>query len=181
MAQIHPYPALARLAVKAYFKGSGIDENIRQALSKNPEIWSPRRGCFVTIKNSDGSLRGCIGAISPTQADLGREIAANAVSSATRDPRFEPMKEDELENVFFSVDVLEPPEPVTSLDELDPSRWGVIVSKGFRRGLLLPDLEGVDTIVKQVSIAARKAGLHSLDGVTLERFAVSRYPERAEL
>ena len=180
MDQIHPYPALARLTVRGYFKGREINERLRQGLSKDPEVWSPRRGCFVTIKNNDGSLRGCIGTISPAQTDLGWEIAANAVSSATRDPRFEPMEERELENVFFSVDVLEPPEPVTSLDELDPARWGVIVSKGFQRGLLLPDLEGVDTVIQQVSIAARKAGLHSLDGVALERFTVSRYPERTK-
>lgn len=178
MTQAHPYPALARLAATRLLAGLDLDEKDWLALSEDRELWRPRRGCFVTIKNNDGSLRGCIGTIAPTQPDLGREIAANAVSSASRDPRFKPLAPEELNRVHFSVDILEPPEPVESLDDLDPSRWGVIVTKGFQRGLLLPDLEGIDTVIKQVSIAARKAGLDSLDGVSLSRFAVSRYPER---
>lgn len=177
MSQIHPYPALARLAVEKYFADEAFGEDLWLKAWPEPELWVPRRGCFVTIKNTDFSLRGCIGTIDPTQPNLGWEIATNAISSASRDPRFEPMSRDELALVKFSVDVLQPPEPVESLEELDPSQWGVIVTKGFQRGLLLPDLEGVDTAIQQVSIAARKAGLQNLEGVSLERFMVNRYPE----
>ena len=180
MTQAHPYPALARLAVEKYFADEAIGEDLWLKPWAEPELWAPRRGCFVTIKRNDSSLRGCIGTIAPAQPNLGWEIVTNAISSASRDPRFEPVSPDELDGLSFSVDVLEPPEPVDSLDDLDPSRWGVIVSKGFQRGLLLPDLDGVHTVIQQVSIAAQKAGLKSLEGVSLERFAVNRYPERGK-
>lgn len=176
----HPYPALARLAVEKYFDGSPLNEVDWLGLSAEAGLWTPRRGCFATIKNSDDSLRGCIGTIAPTRENLAWEIAANAVSSATRDPRFEAMRPEELAGVYFSVDVLEPPEKVENLDQLDPARWGVIVTKGFQRGLLLPDLEGVETVGQQLAIAARKAGLSSLDGASLERFAVNRYSGKAD-
>ena len=178
MSQIHPYPAFARLAVEKYLADEAIGRELWLGLADDPELWAPRRGCFVTMKNTDASLRGCIGTISPGQPDLGWEIVTNAISSASRDPRFEPLRPEELAGVWFSVDVLEPPEPIRSLDELDPQRWGVIVSKGSQRGLLLPDLEGVDTVIKQVSIAAQKAGLKTLEDIRLERFAVNRFPEK---
>jgi AMMECR1 domain-containing protein len=105
------------------------------------------------------------------------EIIGNAISSSTRDPRFPPMKKEELENVVFSVDVLGEPEKVNDLTELDPKKWGVVVSKGSRRGVLLPDLEGVNTVEEQIEIASRKAGISEPDGISVERFGVDRYPE----
>lgn len=173
------YPRLARLTVARHLAAEETGDELWQDLGADPEIWADRQACFVSIKNADGSLRGCIGTIRPTQANLAREIMANAVSAATRDPRFPPMSAGELPGVFFSVDVLSLPEPVSSLEQLDPAVWGVILSRGDRRGLLLPDLDGVDSVEKQLSIAAQKAGLSSLDGVRVERFSVSRYPEGA--
>ena len=140
-------------------------------------LWGDRRACFVSIKTRDGDLRGCIGTLAPSWPSLDREIIENAVLASTRDPRFPPMAAEELEGVAFSVDVLSEPEPIEGMDQLDPKTYGVIVSKGGLRGVLLPDLEGVDTVEQQVGIAARKAGLRSLDGVSLERFRVDRYKE----
>lgn len=141
-------------------------------------LWGRTAACFVSIKTSQGALRGCIGTLVPSQATLDREIIENAVAAATRDPRFPPMTAEELEGVRLSVDVLSDPEPVEGVEQLDPRLWGVIVSKGWRRGVLLPDLEGVDTAEQQVEIAARKAGLGSLEGVALQRFGVTRYREQ---
>lgn len=180
--EVHPqppkidyYPRLARLAVERHLAGQDSGDELWRDMGADPTIWSPREACFVSIKNKDGSLRGCIGTILPTQSNLAREIMANAVSAATRDPRFPPLTTGELDEVVFSVDVLSPPEKIDNPDQLDPARWGVIISKGPYRGLLLPDLEGVDTVEKQLAIAAQKAGLTTLDGATLERFSVTRY------
>ena len=140
-------------------------------------LWKERSACFVSIKTKNGELRGCIGTLSPLQKSLDQEIIANAVSASTRDPRFPPMKKDELNNVVFSVDVLSEPEQIENISQLDPKKYGVIVSKGYRRGVLLPDLEGVDTVEQQVQIAAMKAGIYDLDGVRIERFTVTRYKE----
>lgn len=172
------YPRLARLTVEKYLAGEKPDDALWQGLEADPALWAPSRACFVSIKTADGALRGCIGTIFPAQPNLAREIMANAVSAATRDPRFPPMTAREAAEAVFSVDVLSPPEPIDSLDQLDPARWGVIVSRGPHRGLLLPDLEGVDTVEKQITIAAQKAGLRSLDGVSLERFSVTRHQEK---
>jgi AmmeMemoRadiSam system protein A len=127
--------------------------------------------------HKQGRLRGCIGTISPTRDSLAEEIIHNAVSAASRDPRFDPIRPDELKWLEINVDVLGEPEDIASEAELDVKRYGVIVRRGHRRGLLLPDLEGVDTVEQQVSIAAQKAGLYSLDGVKFERFQVTRYKE----
>ncbi len=141
-----------------------------------PELLSRRTGAFVSIKKN-GQLRGCIGTIAPTRENLAEEIAANAVSAGCHDPRFSPVSDGELSELVYDVDVLGEPEPVSGPDELDPRRYGVIVSaSGGRRGLLLPDLDGVDTVDEQLSIAARKGGI-DLDepGVRLERFVVERH------
>ncbi|MDR3038817.1 MAG: AmmeMemoRadiSam system protein A, partial [Candidatus Adiutrix sp.] len=143
------------------------------------EIWLPHRACFVSLKTVTGALRGCIGTIYPAQADLGREIMANAVSAATRDPRFPPLTPGEQAGVVFSVDVLSEPEPVADWGDLDPARWGVIVRQGGRRGLLLPALDGVNTVEQQITIAARKAGISDLKNIELQRFSVERHPEKA--
>ena len=122
-------------------------------------------------------MRGCIGTISPVQVNLGLEIMANAISAGTRDPRFPSVRSAELERLTFSVDVLSPPEPIAGPDQLDPLIWGVIVEKDGRRGVLLPNLEGVDTVERQLAIVAAKAGISRLEGARLERFKVERFPE----
>jgi AmmeMemoRadiSam system protein A len=129
--------------------------------------------CFVTLKKR-GELRGCIGTLAPCEASLGREIARNAHSSAMRDPRFAPVDQDEIDALTCSVDVLGPSESC-DFHELDPTEYGVIVGCGFRRGVLLPDLAGVDTTDQQVSIALQKAGIARDENFDLERFCVTRY------
>lgn len=135
-----------------------------------------RAGAFVSLKK-DGELRGCIGTILPTQSSLAKEICANAISAGTHDPRFSRVRPDELPELVYDVDVLTEPEPIDSSEELDPRRYGVIVSTDDgRRGLLLPDLDGVDTIDEQISIAAQKGGISlESDEVMLERFEVVRH------
>jgi len=139
-----------------------------------PEEFRKKAGVFVSIKKH-GNLRGCIGTIVPTRDNIVEEVVSNAVSAAFYDPRFEPVRREELEDLEFSVDVLQPPEPVSSLNELDPKRYGVIVRSGSRSGLLLPDLEGIDSAREQVEIARRKAGIGPEEPVVLERFEVVRY------
>ena len=177
MSGIHPYVRLARVTVERLLNGETPPIS-GAAVETDAELWNRERACFVSIKTSAGALRGCIGTILPTQSGLDQEIIANAVAASTRDPRFSPMTALELKNVVFSVDVLSLPEPVSDRGELDPSVWGVIVSQGPRRGVLLPDLEGIDTAQEQLDIAARKAGIWKIDaGVTIERFSVDRYKE----
>ena len=121
-------------------------------------------------------LRGCIGTIVPTTSCIAEEIIQNAISASTRDPRFPPVTVEEVGRLVCSVDILGEAEPVSSLEELDVKRYGVIVTKGLRRGLLLPDLEGVDTVCEQVEIACRKAGIRpDEEGVNLARFEVIRH------
>jgi AmmeMemoRadiSam system protein A len=173
MAPILAYPRLARAAVTRALAGERAPDPFD--IDPDPALWRPRRACFVSLKNPE--LRGCIGTIHPVREDLGREIIANALAAATRDPRFPPLTPAELAGVLFSVDVLGEPEPVSDWSELDPARWGVIVSQGGRRGLLLPTLPGVDSVARQVTIAAQKAGIPDLNGLTLQRFSVDRHPE----
>ena len=176
----HPCVRLARETVTRLLEGRPLPGSGTEAAPS--ELWSgllmERRACFVSIKARSGALRGCIGTLAPSQRSLDREIITNAVSAATRDPRFPPMTCEELPGVLFSVDVLSDPEPVTDLADLDPREWGVIVSKDGRRGVLLPDLEGVDTVEEQLAIAARKAGIAELRGASVERFRVDRFKER---
>ena len=143
-----------------------------------PDFFNRRTGCFVSIKTRDGDLRGCIGTIEPVKNALAEEIIYNAISAATRDPRFAPVKAPELANLKYSVDVLSEPEPCT-LADLDPKIYGVIVEheSGFPRGLLLPNLAGVDSASQQVEIAARKAGLNPETNLKLFRFRADRYSE----
>ena len=140
------------------------------------EAFERRAGAFVSLKK-DGQLRGCIGTIAATRANLAEEICANAVSAGCRDPRFAPVTVGELSELAYDVDVLSEPERVSGPGELDPARFGVIVSTpDGRRGLLLPDLDGVDTVDAQLEIAARKGGIDLAgNDVALERFTVTRY------
>jgi AmmeMemoRadiSam system protein A len=140
----------------------------------DPELLSRRAGVFVSIKK-DGALRGCIGTILPTEQNIASEILANSVSAAARDPRFDPIAPAELDALSYSVDVLSPPESIQSESELDVARYGVIVTCGRRRGLLLPNLDGVDTVEQQVSIALQKGGIRAQEAYTLERFEVVRH------
>jgi len=140
-----------------------------------PEALTHRRaGAFVSI-HKQGRLRGCIGTIVPTRGSLAEEIIHNAVSAASRDPRFDPIRPDELPWLEINVDVLGEPEDIASEAELDVKRYGVIVRRGHRRGLLLPDLEGVDTVRQQVDIARQKAGIGPKEKVELQRFEVVRH------
>lgn len=138
------------------------------------ELKGRKAGAFVSLKKG-GNLRGCIGTIGPTQSSLAEEIISNAIQSGTRDPRFPEVREEELPDLVFSVDVLGEPEKISSLEELDVKRYGVIVTAGWRRGLLLPDLEGVDTPEQQVAIALQKGGITMNEKYEMERFEVIRY------
>lgn len=173
-------PGLARESIRHFLETGGpfpLDQ--AEALFPGTLVWKEKKACFVSLKNrSDGSLRGCIGTLEPTCSCLGEEIIRNAISSATRDPRFEPVTAGELDNIKVSVDVLGTPEKVQGPQCLDPKRYGVIVEKGERRGVLLPDLEGVDTVEEQLFIASRKAGLAGPEGADLWRFTVERHRER---
>ena len=165
------YVRLARQSLETYV--------IKRKAIKRPDDLSPdlinnRAGVFVSLK-LDGSLRGCIGTISPTTPSIADEIIRNAISAGTEDPRFPPVSEKELSRLEYSVDVLGKAEEIGSMDDLDPVRYGVIVSKGHRRGLLLPNLEGIDTAEEQVSIALRKAGISPREDYRLERFEVVRH------
>ena len=122
-----------------------------------------------------GQLRGCIGTIAPVRKSLAEEVIRNGVAAATEDPRFAPVRPEELPHLEYSVDVLGEPEAVDNLEQLDPERYGVIVTRGHRRGLLLPDLEGVDTVFDQIAIAKQKAGIRPDEQVHLERFEVVRH------
>ncbi len=166
----HPLVQLARRAIKAYV-AQGRKIAPPEALSP---LMQQRAGAFVSL-HKKGALRGCIGTIEPTQPTLAHEIIANAISAASRDPRFAPVTRDELSDLEISVDVLEPAEPISSMEELDPKQYGVIVERGHRRGLLLPDLEGVDTPEQQVNIALRKAWISADEPYAMYRFRVTRY------
>jgi AmmeMemoRadiSam system protein A len=172
-------PGLARAAILHYLEtGKRFPLDEAKTRFSGRDLWERRRACFVSLKNrSDGTLRGCIGTLEPTCASLGEEILQNAVSSATRDPRFEPVTLSELPGITISVDVLASPEKISGPEALDPRRYGVIVEKENRRGVLLPDLEGIDTIEEQLFIASRKAGLPGPNGAALWRFTVDRHPE----
>ena len=138
------------------------------------ELTGRRAGTFVSI-HKEGLLRGCIGTIAPTRKNVAQEIIANAVSACSRDPRFSPVGEDELKDLEISVDVLGETEDISSPEELDVKRYGVIVSCGERRGLLLPDLDGVDTVEEQIDIARKKGGIGKDEDYTLQRFEVIRH------
>ena len=133
-----------------------------------------KAACFVSIHEA-GDLRGCIGTLEPCRDSLASEIIDNAISACARDPRFAPVRPDELPSLEINVDLLTVPEAVDSVAELDPARFGVIVSRGGLRGVLLPDLDGVDTVDQQLAIAKRKAGIAPDEPVALERFEVTRH------
>jgi AmmeMemoRadiSam system protein A len=181
-----PYVRLARANVEHYVrtgrslkigadgKGGAASAGVVDDADLPGELLTERAGVFVSIKK-DGELRGCIGTIAPVRDNIAGEIFSNSVSAAARDPRFEPVGEDELDSLTYSVDVLGAPEPISGAEELDVKRYGVIVSLGGRRGLLLPDLDGVDTPEQQIDIARRKGGIGEDEPYALERFEVIRH------
>ena len=166
-----PYVALARLALENFIKGN-IQNNTLNDLPK--EMLQNRAGVFVSLKKH-GELRGCIGTISPTTDSIAQEIAQNAVSAGTGDPRFYPVEEDELEELQYSVDILGSPEAIDGASKLDVKKYGVIVRSGYRSGLLLPNLEGVDTVEEQLDIVLQKAGISKGESYKMERFEVIRH------
>ena len=138
------------------------------------ELTGRKAGVFVSL-HKNGGLRGCVGTISPTTGCVAEEIIQNAVSAGLHDNRFEPVAASELPHLTYKVDVLSEAEPISGPEELDVERYGVIVTSGYKRGLLLPNLDGVDTIDEQISIARRKAGIPEGTPVRLERFEVIRH------
>ena len=170
MTMEHPLVQLARKTIEKY-----VYENlvIEPPKDLTPEM-KEKAGVFVSL-HRHGELRGCIGTFQPTTDNVAKEIVNNAIESATRDPRFPPLAADELAELEISVDVLGRPEPIESQADLDPKHYGVIVKAGPRRGLLLPDLPGVETAGQQIAICKRKAGIEQQDAVELFRFKVKRY------
>lgn len=164
-----PLVKLAKDAIETYVKTGRIIEPSPDM----PEEWKVRAGAFVSLKKNR-QLRGCIGTIYPTTENLAREVIRNAIAAATEDPRFMPVTEEELPELTYSVDVLSRPEKVKDLNELDPKKYGIIVSSGMRKGVLLPDLEGVDTVAQQLSIALMKAGIREDEDFEVYKFTVKR-------
>ncbi len=166
-----PYVALARRSLENYIREGKM---IPVPKDLPEEMLKMRAGAFVSI-HKHGKLRGCIGTIAPVTKSIAQEIIRNAVSASTQDPRFDPIREDELQWLEIHVDVLGKPEKISSVAELDVKRYGVIVTSGYRRGLLLPDLDGVDTPQQQVSIALQKGGIREDEKYQMERFEVIRH------
>lgn len=168
--QHHPLTELAMIAIKEYIINKKI---ISPPSDMIPEM-KGRNGVFVSLKKY-GRLRGCIGTYIPTRDNVAEEVIQNAISAATRDPRFRPVDEKELDEIDYSVDILSEYERIKEIEDLDPKRYGVIVLNGIRRGLLLPDLDGVDTAEDQVNIAKEKAGILPDEPVEIFRFEVKRF------
>lgn len=162
------YVRLARTTIEHY---------VKEKVEIMPEVTDEmkrRAGVFVSI-HEEGRLRGCIGTFMPVQDNIALEIVHNAISACSEDPRFDPITEEELDNLIISVDVLGKIEAVEDISTLDPRIYGIIVSHGSKRGLLLPSLEGVDTVTDQIQIACHKAGIHEGEKIKIERFKVIRH------
>jgi len=166
---LHPIVGLAKKTVESY---------IREGKKPRPRKLTPemkeRAGVFVSL-HKHGQLRGCIGTFEPTKDNVAQEIIASAINSSTGDPRFPPVTESELDDLEYSVDILTKPEPVTDISQLDHKEYGVIVESDWRKGLLLPDLEGVDSVEEQIAICRLKAGISAGEPVRLYRFQVRRF------
>lgn len=170
-AEEDEYVKLARLTLESYVNGEAADDAFEQT---TPEMLTKQAGVFVSIKKN-GALRGCIGTIMPTQESIAMEILENAVKAGAEDPRFPPVMVSELNELVYSVDVLMEPEPITSDSELDVKKYGVIVRYGQKQGLLLPNLEGIDTVEEQIATALRKAGISENSPYEMMRFEVIRH------
>jgi AmmeMemoRadiSam system protein A len=166
----HPLVQLARKTIETYVREKKL---IDPPAELTPEM-EAKAGVFVSL-HREGELRGCIGTFAPTTENVAREVIRNAIESCARDPRFPPVRPEELERLEISVDVLTEPVPVKSASELDAKKYGVIVKSGPRQGLLLPDLPDVNTAEEQIAICRRKAWLDEDEPVELFRFEVRRY------
>ena len=166
----HPLVDLARKTIELYVKEGKMLEPPAELTAEMKE----RAGVFVSL-HKGGDLRGCIGTFAPATKNVAHEIIHNAIESSTEDPRFSPVRPEELPELDISVDVLSKPEPVASKEELDAKCYGCIISVGARRGLLLPDLPGVNTPEEQIAICRRKAGIGENEPIELARFKVRRY------
>jgi len=174
---MNPYVKLAKKSIETYFK-TGKVMDIPDGLPK--EMYQRKAGVFVTLwkrENGQKQLRGCIGTYLPTKPNIAQEIIENSLSAALRDPRFVPLTKDELNLVSIEISILSPPKRIKSLDELDPKKYGIIVSTADgRKGLLLPDVEDVDEVEKQISIAAQKGGIDpARDELIIYKFTVEKY------
>lgn len=173
MASLHDVgpslPGVARRAITEYLSGEGIGDYVPSG---------PRSAVFVTLRGPSGELRGCIGSVRPSRADVVSETARSAVLAATRDPRFEPVSVSELARLSIEVSVLEPEEAIATVEQLDPSRYGVVVrDDDGRQGLLLPGIDGVNEASTQVAVARRKAGIAAGTPVKLSRFLVHKFTD----
>ncbi|MDI6603596.1 MAG: AmmeMemoRadiSam system protein A [Thermoanaerobacteraceae bacterium] len=165
------YVKLARKSLEYYLKNNKI---MKVPEDLPMEMLNKKAGVFVSI-HKDGDLRGCIGTIYPQRDNIADEIIRNAISAGTEDPRFYPVGLEELDDLEYSVDVLTQPESVLSIDELDPKKYGIIVKSGYRSGVLLPDLEGVNSVDEQISIALKKAGINPQEPYSILKFKVVRH------
>jgi len=172
-SQRHPFAQLAIDAITTYVRDFRVISPEEHLLDRFP-LLRQRAGAFVSLKKY-GDLRGCIGTIEPARDFLAIEIIENAISASTRDPRFRPVAEEELLELKVSVDILSPPQRVSGPHELDIRRYGLIVTCGTRRGLLLPNIEGIASVEEQVTIARKKGGIGEVEAVDLYRFEVERY------
>ena len=161
--------SIARKAIEVYLRDDKV-----VSPQELPVFENDPAGRFVSL-HAHGVLRGCIGTILPTKKTVTAEIVANAISACSQDPRFDAVRANELDTVEISVDILSKPETIESPDDLDPKKYGVIITSGVRRGLLLPDLEGVESVYDQIAIARRKGGIESTDKYEIQRFTVTRY------
>jgi AmmeMemoRadiSam system protein A len=164
-------PAIARGAIEARLNGQTFDASILE------ESRHKSQGVFVTIHTLDGELRGCIGHISPVCELLSSEIEQCAIAAAFDDPRFPPLEPAELSKISIEVSLLSSLAEVTDTKELDCKKYGVVVSSGYRRGLLLPDIDGVDSVEMQIDIARRKARISNGEKITIHRFTVEKVKE----
>lgn len=165
------YVKLARESLEYYVNNHHeleIPKDLPKALLKD------KAGVFVSL-HIDNKLRGCIGTIYPTKNNIAEEIVQNAISSGSRDYRFNKVRPNELERMEYSVDVLKRSEKISSISELDIERYGVIVTSGNKTGLLLPNIDGIIDEEHQVQIAKRKAGINDSEDFTMERFEVIRH------
>ncbi len=169
----HPFVKWAIKVIESKIRGGIILEPKYGVLPS--EMFKQKAGVFVTLHKENDDLRGCIGTFLPTTSNIAHEISQNALEAALNDPRFEPVRLEELDSIVVSVDVLSSPEKIKNVYELDPKKYGVIVENGWKRGLLLPDLEGVDDVESQIRIAKAKAGISEFKDVNIYRFTVKRY------
>jgi len=167
---MHRLVELAKQSIEEYVRRG---KRLLPPRDLSPEL-SHRAGVFVSIKKH-GSLRGCIGTFEPCANSVAEEVIRNAVAAATQDPRFRAVTIDELDDLEYSVDVLTPPEKISHISDLNPKKYGVIVVQGMKRGLLLPDLEGVGTVEEQLRIAKAKAGIWTDEDLEIFRFTVDRH------